>query len=77
VEANGNNAVGTLLVEERNQSLVSCWESWQSYSVSKLLCKNVARRLTGLVTGIVASYIEPPSDKALGESLLREQFGKK
>jgi hypothetical protein len=28
VGVNGNNVVGTLLVEERNPSLVSCWEKY-------------------------------------------------
>jgi hypothetical protein len=51
--------------------------SWKS-AASKSLGERVARQVTGLftevteVTETLASYIEPPSDKALGESLLGE-----
>jgi hypothetical protein len=44
-----------------------CWEilCWASF----LLGERVARQV---VAGRATSYVEPPSDKALGESLLGE-----
>jgi hypothetical protein len=49
----------------------SDWEShcWEPYSASELLIDEAARQGTGLVAG-VASYIESPSAKVLGKSLV-------
>jgi hypothetical protein len=44
-----------------------------SRSASKLLVERVDRQV---VDGRVAPYVEPPSVKALGESLLEELLGK-
>jgi hypothetical protein len=41
-----------------------------SSKASKRFDERVARHVTGRVSGRVASYIEPPSDKVLGKSLL-------
>jgi hypothetical protein len=49
----------------------SIWEDdfWEIYSAGNLLGERVALQVHA---GRVVSYVEPPSDKALGESLLRE-----
>jgi hypothetical protein len=51
--------------------LGSLWESlcWANYSASRLLQEKFARQV---VASRVAPYVEPPSDKALVESLLGE-----
>jgi hypothetical protein len=41
---------------------------WERYWASKSLGVRVARQVTGRVAGIVDFYVEPRSDKALGES---------
>jgi hypothetical protein len=51
------------------------WENdyWESCSASKLLGEIVTRQI---VAARVAPCVEPPSDKALVESLLIELLGK-
>jgi hypothetical protein len=47
----------------------------ERYSASKLLGEAVTLQITGRVAGRVVSYIKPPSDKALGESLRESLLG--
>jgi altronate dehydratase len=44
--------------------------AWESYSASKLLLRErIARQVTGRVAGSVATYVESPRDKALGNTV--------
>jgi hypothetical protein len=76
------------VIRQAKEIWASCWENysaskllgervgWENYSASKLLGERVTTNHWAN-RWIDASYTEPPSDKALRESLLGELFGKK